>query len=107
MTLDDNREARLHHFYWRVVRIAIVHADSSGHAIFVTLGAPAATAWAHCPEEEASRTRVNSMHYSHHQIGVMPCNDAVGDGRRERLEHGIDDCHRKRHPPAHRGWTCR
>ena len=33
---------------------------------------------------------------------MVPGDDAVGDRRLQRLEHGIDDGHREGHPPAHR-----
>ena len=102
VALDDDGVVDLHQLGRAVMGVAVVEADRRRHPVLVVLGPPATAGGADGSDEQGVGTRVDAVHPPHHQVGVMAGRDAVGDRRRQRLEHRVHDGHREGHPAPHR-----
>jgi hypothetical protein len=91
----------------RVVRVAVVQAHCARDAVLGQLRAPATAERSHVGQEELTVAWIDAMHQRDAKIGMMPGDHLFRNRRCQRLEHGVDHRHRKRHPPAHRCGPCR
>ncbi len=102
ITLDQHRIFGFNLLARAVMGVAVIDGDRGIDAVAVVLGAPAA---ADQPAEinvEAVVARPAAVDAAEHEISMMAGNDAIRNGRRQRLEDSVDDRHRKRHPHPHR-----
>lgn len=76
--------------------VPVIDADGTADAILVVLGAPTAAKRPEIADEELGCLRINAVKLRRQQIGMMTGDDPVRNSLGERLEHGVDDGHRKR-----------
>ena len=84
-----------------VVRISVVGTHDATHAVLIVFGSPSTAGGAEKTNIELTVFWRYAVEHGDHEVGMVRCNGALGNGLHHGLENRVNHCHRESHPPAH------